>query len=123
MRLSFKQRLLTASLVVAATAAQAQELPVPGEKNPDWKLQKTEEPYPQAYPSGSKESPAPIAMPSPRIQGGMLNEQGEYDIFFDSSKGVRYDLTALKEQGTVRVRNMRTGTEYTYARRKSIPKQ
>jgi hypothetical protein len=90
----------------------AQKLPVPGQKNPDWKLQKTEE-LASSEPLVSQ--PRPVPMPSPEITGGMLDSTGAWQILYDPKHHVRYNLRAQK-QGIVRVQNLETGTVYTYQR-------
>lgn len=109
---------VAALLTCTATAAQAQKLPVPGEKNPGWLLQKTEEVY---LLGESDNQPIPAPMPTaPRsgYYGGIKNQNGEWEILYDTRRGVRYNLRAYK-QGLVRVQNVSTGTVYTYRRIKS----
>ena len=113
---SFKLVLaIWAVLLAATTAAQAQKLPVPGEKNPGWLLQKTEEVH---LLGNAENQPVPAPMPTaPRsgYYGGTKNEDGEWEILYDTRRGVRYNLKAYK-QGLVRVQNVSTGTVYTYRR-------
>ncbi|WP_375437914.1 hypothetical protein [uncultured Hymenobacter sp.] len=107
-------KLVLAVLVVlfSATSTQAQKLPVPGQKNPDWSLQKTEE----FQLSHSEQQPKPIPMPSPRLRGGMMDSAGNWEILYDSEHHVRYNLREQK-RGWVRVQNLQTGTVYTYVRK------
>ena len=116
MLLSSKVSLLAAALFAAAIAdVWAQKLPLPGQKNPDWTLQKTEELSPKA-PVAELSQPTPSPMPNMQLQGGTLNAVGEWKIFYDSRQNVRYNLAALR-QGTVRVQQLQTGTVYTYIRK------
>ena len=116
MLLPSKVSLLAAALFAAATAdVRAQKLPLPGQINPDWTLQKTEELSPKA-PVAELPQPTPSPMPNMQLQGGTLNAVGEWEIFYDSRQNVRYNLAALR-QGAVRVQHLQTGTVYTYIRK------
>ena len=104
--------LVVGSVLCATSSAHAQKLPVPGQKNPDWSLQKTEE-YQLSH---LEQQPEPIPMPSPRLRGGMLDSAGNWRILYNSELRVRYNLREQK-RGWVRVQNLRTGTVYTYVRK------
>ena len=104
--------LIVGAVLFAATSAHAQKLPVPGQKNPAWSLQKTEE----FQLSRSEQQPEPIPMPSPRLRGGTMDSAGNWTILYDSEHNVRYNLREQK-RGWVRVQNLRTGTVYTYIRK------
>ncbi|HEX8429108.1 hypothetical protein [Hymenobacter sp.] len=116
MKTSLIHCVCTAALLAWTTlAAQAQKLPVPGEKNPGWLLQKTEE---VRLLGEAENQPTPAPMPTaPRsgYYGGTKNQDGEWEILYDTKRGVRNNLKAYK-QGLVRVQNLTTGTVYTYRR-------
>ena len=107
--------LVVGLVLYAASSAHAQKLPVPGQKNPDWSLQKTEE-YQLSH---LEQQPEPIPMPSPRLRGGTRDSAGNWEILYDSERHVRYNLREQK-RGWVRVQNLRTGTVYTYVRKGGV---
>jgi hypothetical protein len=56
--------LLAMLSMVISPIAFAQKIPVPGQKNPDWALQKTEELHATDQ---ANDQPIPVSMPSPKI--------------------------------------------------------
>jgi hypothetical protein len=115
MTLSPQYVLLMAALGIGIATAQAQKLPVPGQKNPDWILQKTEE-----LSRGEVVPPTlpPTPMPRMDVRGGTKDSSGQWVIYYDSRSNVRYNMADLKK-GRLRAQDMRTGTVYTYVSNKA----
>lgn len=107
------------SVLCAASSAHAQKLPVPGQKNPDWSLQKTEEMYPSEPTTEKNQTIYSMPIMPREGYGGMKNQNGEWEILYDSKHQVRYNMKAYK-RGFVRVQNLQTGTVYTYTRKGSV---
>ncbi|MBG8552487.1 hypothetical protein [Hymenobacter guriensis] len=110
MRTIEKYAVAAAVILGFSLKAQGQELPLPGQKNPDWVLQKTEHTQSAEL---LKTQPQPI--PSPQLGGGTKSSAGDWEILYDPAHNVRYNLRA-KTRGIVRVQNLQTGIVYTYTR-------
>ncbi|AHJ96273.1 hypothetical protein Hsw_0678 [Hymenobacter swuensis DY53] len=102
-------------LAVGANAASAQKLPLPGHKNPDWTLLKTEPLY--SSPDAAPNQPQPVPMPNIDARGGMKDSSGQWIIYYDPLRNVRYNMADLKKN-RLRVQDLRTGIVYTYAPKK-----
>ncbi|QJX47421.1 hypothetical protein HMJ29_10925 [Hymenobacter taeanensis] len=85
--------IITGLSSLTSLAAHAQKLPVPGQKNPDWKLQKTEELFTAEL---LAPQPRPVPMPSPKTSGGTLDSAGNWHIWYDPEHNVRYNLEEQK---------------------------
>ncbi|WP_156109010.1 hypothetical protein [Hymenobacter sp. APR13] len=110
-----KVSLLALLPLVAATAASAQKLPLPGQKNPDWTLLKTEGLYQDEV--VESDQPQPVPMPNIDARGGVKDSSGQWVIYYDPLRNVRYNMADLKK-GRLRAQDLRTGTVYTYAPKK-----
>jgi hypothetical protein len=116
--LLMKVSLLALLPMVAATAASAQKLPLPGQKNPDWTLLKTEGLYQDEM--VESDQPQPVPMPNIDARGGVKDSSGQWVIYYDPLRNVRYNMADLKK-GRLRAQDLRTGTVYTYAPKKGTP--
>jgi len=97
---------------------QAQLLPVPGARNPDWKVEKTET-LPNATPFG--EPPKVDRMPN-AVQNSIASS-GNRHYHWDANRQLAYQWLSRRGSGTVApdkevlVREEQTGTVYTFRRR------
>ena len=113
-----KRLLFAASLLFAAPAAYAQLLPVPGVKNPDWKLEKTET-LPGAEPSDLQSGTDRMPNAAQRSIAGA----GNHHYWWDGTRQLAYDWLSRPSSGSVApdkavaVREERTGTTYIFRRR------
>lgn len=107
--------LLLLGAVLGSTASYAQELPVPGVKNPDWELKKVIEPSTQAPPVHALPV-KPERMPTMPVYGGTQGQNGDWIWYYDPVRRLRYNMTK-RRQGTLLVQNTETGTSYVYVRR------
>lgn len=113
---SIKLLLLTLPFaIVAVSTASAQKLPLPGQKNPDWTLLKTEGINPDEVVAPNQ--PVPTPMPGMDLRGGTTDSSGQWLIYYDPLRNVRYNMADLKK-GRLRAQDLRTGTVYTYAPKK-----
>jgi hypothetical protein len=111
-------RLLAAAglILTVVTTVAAQKLPLPGHSNPDWTLLKKEPLY--SRPDADPNQPMPVPMPNIDARGGVKDSSGNWVIYYDPLRNVRYNMADLK-RNRLRVQDLRTGTVYTYAPRKS----
>ncbi|MFD1468786.1 hypothetical protein ACFQ48_11175 [Hymenobacter caeli] len=113
--------LLVLGIAGFAGGAQAQALPVPGPRNPDWSLEKTEA-RPTAGPSTALLSND--RMPNAAQQS--VSSTGNRHYQWDADRQLAYEW--LSRPGSeapgqsVAVRDERTGTVYTYRRATAPPK-
>jgi hypothetical protein len=107
--------LLIWPLLLAASTIYAQKLPVPGQKNPDWTLLKTENFNQDEVVVPNQ--PMPVPMPNVDARGGVKDSSGQWLIYYDPGRNVRYNMADLKK-GRLRAQDLRTGTVYTYAPKK-----
>ena len=113
--------LLVLGVTGFAHAAQAQTLPVPGTRNPDWALEKTEA-RPTAGPSAALLGSD--RMPNATQQS--VSSAGNRHYQWDADQQLAYEW--LGRSGSeapgqsVAVRDERTGTVYTYRRATAPPK-
>ncbi|SES90442.1 hypothetical protein [Hymenobacter actinosclerus] len=102
-------------LAAAAPAATAQQLPRPGQKNPDWRLLKTEAPLGTADLDLDPSQPRPVPMPNAApISSGSHDSNGHWILYNDPAHSLRYNLKALLSKGIAVVQHTQTGTVYTY---------
>ena len=110
--------LLPIALLCAAPAAQAQLLPVPGTKNPDWALEKSE--------AGPNAEPSDVLPGTDRMPNAMqrsIKSIGNRHYHWDSKRQLAYEWLSRPSSGSVapdqlvKVRAEPTGTLYTYRRR------
>lgn len=113
-----KHSLFLLLATAAATAASAQKLPVPGQKNPDWTLLKTESLQQDAMVAPNRSGPA--TMPNMDLRGGTKDSSGQWLIYYDPRHNVRYNMADLKK-GRLRAQDLHTGTVYTYVSKKPVP--
>ena len=100
-------------LLGITTAATAQQLPRPGQKNPDWRLLKTENPPGSAAAAADQRQPVP--MPNAAIIGsGSRDSNGHWTLYYDPPHFLRYNLKQLLTKGVAVVHHTQTGTVYTY---------
>jgi hypothetical protein len=127
-----KAFLCLASLMATVTLAQAQVLPVPGARNPDWLLDKPAtngRPIRRdTLPSGR--DPMPIADPRRQGQGGTdampnalsknIQSIGNHHRYWDAARQLSYDWQSRSGQlgpdSLVTVFQQATGTTFTYRR-------
>ncbi|MDQ2792576.1 MAG: hypothetical protein M3Y12_01010 [Bacteroidota bacterium] len=113
-----KRLLLATSLLFAAPAAHAQLLPVPGAKNPDWKLEKAET-RPETEPL--------VLLPGmdqmPNAAQRSIASADNHHYWWDGTRQLAYDWLSRPSSGSiapdkaVAVREERTGTTYIFRRR------
>ncbi|TPG72377.1 hypothetical protein [Hymenobacter nivis] len=104
-----------------ASQAQAQVLPIPGARNPDWALETT---VPDAY----RHAPGNLPVTTDRMpnasQRSVLSN-GNRSYHWDAARQLAYEwpshTSTLGPQNSVTVRDDRTGTTYTYGRRAPRP--
>ncbi|WP_201979098.1 hypothetical protein [Hymenobacter rubidus] len=103
----------------SAAAVQAQLLPVPGAKNPDWKTEKFE-PLPEATPFD--EPPKVDRMPN-ALQKSIVSA-GNLHHYWDADRQLAYEWRSRLGSGTVApdkevlVYEERTGITYTFRRKR-----
>lgn len=102
----------------ATLAAQAQVLPVPGEKNPDWVLFIT---FKKPYYDGLVVEP-PTADRMPHAAGKSIKSIGNHRYYWDADHQLAYDWLskdgALGPLVLVNVRAQRQDIVYSYHRRR-----
>ncbi|WP_198074695.1 hypothetical protein [Hymenobacter negativus] len=114
-----KALLLPLALYCGISAAHAQLLPVPGAKNPDWKVEKKEA-LPEATPFD--ELPKTDRMPNAAQKG--IASIGNRHYHWDAERQLAYQWLSRPNSGTVApdkkvvVREDRTGLTYTFIRRR-----
>lgn len=112
---SFKLMLAIWAVLFAATTAQAQKLPVPGQKNPDWSLHRKKEPLQSQFRSTDR-------MPNARFMGPSII--GNHHSYWDSKQQLRYEWESKPDSNapvdSIIVREEATGTVYTYRRASPI---
>jgi hypothetical protein len=111
-----KRLFLSLTILGSAFAAHAQLLPAPGNKNPDWTLEKSEV---------RKEAGAPVLpAPTDRMPNAVqksISSYGNHHYHWDADHQLVYDW--LSQPGSVApdkqvtVREQRTGTVYTFRRK------
>lgn len=110
--------LLSLALLCGAAAVHAQLLPVPGAKNPDWKLEK----------SGARlgAEPSDITLGTDRMPNAAqrsIISADNHHWWWDGTRQLVYDWLSRPGTGSmapdnaVAVREERTGTTYYYRRR------
>ena len=113
-----KRLLLPVALLCAAPTVRAQQLPVPGDKNPDWALEKSE-----ARPNAE---PSDVLSGTDRMPNAMqksIKSIGNRHYHWDASRQLAYEWQSRLGSGSVapdkqvRVREERTGIAYVYRRR------
>jgi hypothetical protein len=113
-----KRLLLLVALLNGAHAAQAQLLPVPGSRNPDWNAEKTEA-LPEATPVGEPFKTDPM----PNAAHKSIASSGNRHYHWDADRRLAYRWRSRPGSGTVApdeevlVRDERTGITYTFRRR------
>ena len=112
-----KRLLLAASVLLAAPAACAQLLPVPGAKNPDWKLDKT-----QTRPGAESSDLLPGIDRMPNAAQRSIVSADNHHHWWDGHRQLAYDWLSRLGSGSVvpdkavAVREARTGTTYLFRR-------
>ncbi|MDQ2771371.1 MAG: hypothetical protein M3Y54_12840 [Bacteroidota bacterium] len=105
--------LFSLAVLCGATAAHAQLLPVPGAKNPDWKLEKSE------APQAERLLPPTDRMPN-AAQKSVLST-GNQHAYWDADRQLAYQWQSgpgsVKPEKQVKVLEQRTGIAYVYRRR------
>ena len=113
-----KRLLLSVVLLCAAPAVRAQQLPVPGDKNPDWALEKSE-----ARPNAGPSDVLPATDRMPNAMQKSIKSIGNRHYHWDSKRQLAYEWLSRPSSGSVApdqlltVRAEPTGTLYTYRRR------
>ncbi|MFD2718250.1 hypothetical protein ACFST9_05960 [Hymenobacter monticola] len=113
-----KRLLLLSVLLSRADAAQAQLLPVPGSKNPDWKVEKKE-----ALPEATPFDEAPKLDRMPNAAQKSIASIGNRHYHWDAERQLAYQWLSRSGSGTlapdkeVLVREERTGITYTFRRK------
>ncbi|MBF9222826.1 hypothetical protein [Hymenobacter ruricola] len=106
------------ALYCSISVAHAQLLPVPGVKNPDWKVEKKEA-LPDATPFD--EAPKTDRMPNAAQKG--ISSIGNRHYHWDAEHQLAYQWLSRPGSGTVApdkevlVREERTGITYTFRRK------
>lgn len=100
-----------------ASGAQAQALPLPGARNPEWALENT---APYAYRQGPNDLlPTNDRMPNASQRSVLSN--GNRSYHWDAARQLAYEWPnhtgSVGPYDSVTVRDDRTGTTYTYRRR------
>ena len=109
--------LCLATLLSISLAAEAQVLPVPGAKNPDWVLFSTQR---QPYEGQALAPPSADRMPNAASRS--IKSIGTHHSYWDASRQLAYDW--LSEDGTlgplalVNVRAQQQDVVYSYHRRR-----
>ena len=113
-----KQLLPFVVLLGPAVLAHAQLLPVPGSKNPDWKLEKSGAPQSESLPM------LPPTLPTDRMPNAAHNSIqriGNRYSYWDADRQLAYQWASssgsAKPEQQVQVLEQRTGIAYTYRRR------
>ena len=117
--------------LLTLSAAQAQLLPTPGTRNPDWALAKTDPPHtynrvdtlryhPDPMPNSAEELPAPTDhMPNGARKS--ISAIGNRRYYWDAARRLRYEWTVKPgsdaPDSTVTVRDDNTDVAYTFRRR------
>ena len=108
--------LLSFALTCGATAALAQLLPVPGIKNPDWKLEKSEALQLEGLPV----LPPPTDR-MPNAAQKSIQSSGNQHAYWDADRQLAYQWQSspgtVKPEQQVKVLEQRTGIAYIYRRR------
>lgn len=102
-------------LLTGSLKAQAQLLPVPGAKNPEWQLKKT---VPADSPDASSVLSGADRMPN-ALQKSIASS-GNHHYHWDGRRGLTYDWLSAPDKtaprDTVKVRDTRNGIVYIYRR-------
>ena len=107
------------ALCGSISAAHAQLLPVPGAKNPDWKVEKKEA---RAEATPFDEPPKIDRMPN-AVQNSIVSK-GDVHHYWDADRQLAYQWSSRPGSGTVApdkevlVREDRTGITYTFRRQR-----
>ncbi|MBT2558705.1 hypothetical protein J7E24_12980 [Hymenobacter sp. ISL-91] len=107
-------------LLAATTAATAQQLPRPGQQNPDWRLLKTEKPSSAAETDADQPRPVPMPNGGGLLSGGSRDSNGHWVLYYDPGHSLRYNLKQLLPKGIAVVQHTQTGTVYTYQARNLV---
>jgi hypothetical protein len=111
--------LCPAILLAASLAAQAQVLPVPGGKNPDWEFLRTER---KPYDGHIIRSSSVDRMPNAAAKS--IKSIGNHHYYWDDATQLAYDW--FSKEGTlgpvvlINVRAQQQSTVYTYRRRNKL---
>jgi hypothetical protein len=114
-----KSFIVLLALCGGASVAQAQLLPVPGVKNPDWQAEKSEAAA-EATPFGE----APTADRMPNAAQKSISSSGNRHYHWDAERQLAYQWQSRPGSGTVApdkevlVREDRTGITYTFRRKR-----
>ncbi|MCC3151694.1 hypothetical protein Q3A66_01510 [Hymenobacter sp. BT770] len=111
-----KRLLLPFSLLGCISIAQAQLLPVPGGKNPDWVLLKTEaRPY-----DAQALTPPPATDAMPNAAQKSISSIGDHQYYWDAQRQLAYDWVSRGSSKApfmlVNVREQRKDVVYVYRR-------
>ena len=112
-----KLLLLPVVLLCAAPTVRAQQLPVPGDKNPDWALEKSE-----ARPNAEPSDVLPGTDRMPNAMQKSIKSIGNRHYHWDSKRQLAYEWLSRPSSGSVApdqlvtVRAEPTGILYTYRR-------
>ena len=126
-------KLLAPCLLITATAAHAQLLPVPNTRNPDWEQTTTKLGFrpsrPDTLPSGRDRMPTANPdlnggdrMPNSQLNKSLASANGQYR-YWDSVRRLAYQWQArpgshsAAPDSLVAVYQQATGATYTYRRR------
>ena len=111
--------LCPAMLLTASLAAQAQVLPVPGGKNPDWVLVQTErKPYAgqDMWPTSTDRMPNAAAK--------SIKSMGNHHYYWDATRQLSYEWLSKPDQvapsSLVIVHQQTTGATFVYRKRPKI---
>ena len=111
--------LCPAVLLTASLAAQAQVLPVPGGKNPDWVLVQTEQ---KLYDGHIIQSSNIDRMPNAEAKS--IKSIGNHHYYWNAANHLAYDWVSkdgmLEPLGLVNVREQQQSTVYSYRRRNKL---
>ena len=110
------KNLLVPVMLLCSFAAHAQLLPVPGTKNPDWTLEKSEAPQ-----YGGQPMLPPPTDGMPNAAQKSITSIGNRHSCWDAERQLAYEWKSrpgeVRPEKLVTVREERTGTAYTYRRR------
>ena len=111
-----KKLLLPLVLLCGANIANAQLLPMPGTKNPDWKLEKSEAKKFENLPV----APPPATDRMPNALPKTIKSIGNRHSYWDADRQLAYEWQSgpesVRPENQVTVIEQRTGTAYMYRR-------
>jgi hypothetical protein len=111
--------LCPAFLLIASVATQAQVLPVPGDKNPDWVLFQTER---KPYDGQVMQSISTDRMPNAAVKS--IKSRGNHHYYWDAARQLSYEWLSKPDQvapsSIVIVHQQTTGATFVYRKRPKV---